>query len=174
MRMLILTVLPTIVGCGAGSDTTLEPIAPVVEAPTLIVEPVVDAGVDNSPYELTTISINNQYNPIAKWMDSYSIVADNGKEYCFIDSTLDHNIGESSFDLPEGGTIKVADARDRQTTHPFYRERTDGIDPIYNDIQCGNGPANNFGDEDVDQCPGRIDMGRGGCGIQGPRFTFVE
>ena len=45
-----------------------------------------------------------------------------------------------------------------------------GNNPVYNDVQCGNGPANNAGDED--DCPGRVDMGRDGCGQIGPKWNF--
>lgn len=42
--------------------------------------------------------------------------------------------------------------------------------PIYNDVQCGNGPANDAGDEDY--CPGRVDIGKEGCVQIGPTWTF--
>jgi hypothetical protein len=41
----------------------------------------------------------------------------------------------------------------------------------YNDIQCGNGPANTSPDETT--CPGRVDLGQGnlsGCAEKGPRW----
>ena len=44
----------------------------------------------------------------------------------------------------------------------------------YNDIQCGNGPANDAGDEDW--CPGRVDLGtnnKSGCNDKGPKFDFT-
>ena len=44
--------------------------------------------------------------------------------------------------------------------------------PIYNDVQCGNGPANSAGDEDYDQCPGRVDRGAAGCSIIGPKWDL--
>eukprot|EP00752_Nemacystus_decipiens_P004288 g3917.t1 len=34
--------------------------------------------------------------------------------------------------------------------------------PLYNDIQCGNGPVNNARDEP--RCPGLVEYGRAGCG----------
>jgi len=43
----------------------------------------------------------------------------------------------------------------------------DKADAIYNDVQCGNGPANDVGDEIVGECPGRVDMGGAGCGTIG-------
>ena len=41
--------------------------------------------------------------------------------------------------------------------------------PRYNDIQCGNGPPNDAGDEEL--CPGRVDID-GGCGQIGPKWNF--
>ena len=43
----------------------------------------------------------------------------------------------------------------------------------YNDIQCGNGPANDVIDETL--CPGRVDLGTGnisGCLEKGPKWDF--
>ena len=42
--------------------------------------------------------------------------------------------------------------------------------PKYNDVQCGNGPPNDAGDED--DCPGRVDIGPDGCGHIGPEWNF--
>jgi hypothetical protein len=41
---------------------------------------------------------------------------------------------------------------------------------VYNDIQCGNGPPNDAGDETV--CPGRTDHGKEGCKYIGPTWKF--
>ena len=38
--------------------------------------------------------------------------------------------------------------------------------PIYNDVQCGNGPV---GSPDENRCPGRIDHGEEGCAMIGPK-----
>jgi hypothetical protein len=43
--------------------------------------------------------------------------------------------------------------------------------PLYNDVQCGNGPPNDAGDEHT--CPGRVDIGSEGCGHVGPRWNFA-
>ena len=43
----------------------------------------------------------------------------------------------------------------------------------YNDVQCGNGPANDAGDEDPEACPGRVDMGYDGCGVIGPTWELL-
>ena len=40
----------------------------------------------------------------------------------------------------------------------------------YNDIQCGNGPPNDAGDET--ECPGRIEYGAEGCKYIGPLWDF--
>jgi len=61
-------------------------------------------------------------------------------------------------------SIAGVNARDIQET-----QSGPGIefaDAIYNDINCGNGPANNAGDEDW--CPGRVDLGADGCVVAGP------
>jgi hypothetical protein len=42
---------------------------------------------------------------------------------------------------------------------------------LYNDIQCGNGPANDAGDED--DCPGRTEHGQEGCKYIGPKWNFA-
>lgn len=42
--------------------------------------------------------------------------------------------------------------------------------PMYNDIQCGNGPQIGLGDEKY--CPGRVDRGRAGCGVIGPKWNW--
>ena len=47
-----------------------------------------------------------------------------------------------------------------------------GNNPVYNDIQCGNGPANDAGDEDRDICPGRVDIGQAGCNDIGPLWRL--
>jgi hypothetical protein len=48
---------------------------------------------------------------------------------------------------------------------------TDSYTTRYNDVQCGNGPANDAGDEDT--CPGRIEYGAVGCKYIGPKWNFV-
>jgi hypothetical protein len=45
---------------------------------------------------------------------------------------------------------------------------------IYNDVQCGNGPENTAGDEDVGQCPGRVDLGKAGCNQIGPLWDLDD
>jgi hypothetical protein len=40
----------------------------------------------------------------------------------------------------------------------------------YNDIQCGNGPANTFIDEA--ECPGEVGAGAEGCLRKGPEWVW--
>lgn len=95
------------------------------------------------------------------WADSYSI---NGKCYC--QTTYDHNIGGIMVDGPNG-KITVREACGMVGSGP------EGDRVYYNDVQCGNGPANDAGDEDW--CPGRVDMGdndKSGCMMKGPKWDF--
>ena len=99
--------------------------------------------------------------PRSAYIDSYSVAG-----RCYIDTTFDHGIGDIRVDTPVGErTIReVADAIGPGPGR--------GDNPVYNDIQCGNGPANDAGDEDFDQCPGRVDIGRGGCNDIGPTWRL--
>ena len=93
------------------------------------------------------------------WADSYSTP---GRCYCA--STFDHNIGTIIVNTPFGQkTIK--EVCDILGPGPGKTGR-----PVYNDIQCGNGPPNDAGDED--QCPGRVDHGKDGCKSIGPKWNF--
>ncbi len=99
------------------------------------------------------------------WADSYSVGS-----RCYCESTFDHSIGPIMVDTPVGRrTVRqVCDA-----IGPGPGSRGTGGEPdrpLYNDIQCGNGPANDAGDED--DCPGRVDIGREGCGHIGPRWDL--
>ncbi|MEL6339282.1 MAG: hypothetical protein AAFQ65_05195 [Myxococcota bacterium] len=95
------------------------------------------------------------------WMDSYSV---DGR--CFCDTTFDHNIAEIEVETPDGSRT-VKEVCDTLGPGPGR-----GDNPIFNDIQCGNGPANDAGDEDW--CPGRVDQGDSGCCTIGPRWNFDE
>ncbi len=93
------------------------------------------------------------------WADSYSV---DGRCYCA--SSFDHNIGGIEVDTPAGSRT-VMEVCEAIGPGP-------GIEgnPIFNDIQCGNGPANDAGDEDW--CPGRVDQGEAGCCVAGPRWDL--
>lgn len=97
--------------------------------------------------------------PANNWLDSYSV-----GDRCYCDSTFDHDIGPIRVDTPRG-RISVLEACNIIGPGPGRNGR-----PIYNDIQCGNGPANDAGDEDY--CPGRVDLGRAGCVQIGPKWKF--
>lgn len=95
------------------------------------------------------------------WKDSYSI---NGKCYC--ETTFDHNIGGIIVDT-NAGRMTVREACKKAGSGP------EGNRIYYNDVQCGNGPANDAGDEDW--CPGRVDLGdgnRSGCMTRGPKWDL--
>ncbi len=93
------------------------------------------------------------------WKDSYSV-----GDRCYCDTTFDHNIGSIRVDTAIGN-ISVTEACEAIGPGPGSNGR-----PIYNDVQCGNGPANDAGDEDY--CPGRVDIGKEGCPQIGPRWNF--
>ncbi|MEM1414490.1 MAG: hypothetical protein AAGH15_06305 [Myxococcota bacterium] len=95
------------------------------------------------------------------WADSYSV----GSE-CYCESTFDHAIGPIEVMTPLG-LRTVREVCDALGPGPGSGDR-----PLYNDIQCGNGPPNDAGDED--DCPGRVDIGREGCGHVGPRWNLAR
>ena len=95
--------------------------------------------------------------PGSGWSDSYSVGS-----RCYCESTFDHNIGGIEVATPFG-TRTVRQVCDALGPGPGSAGR-----PVYNDIQCGNGPPNDAGDEH--DCPGRVDIGRQGCGHLGPRW----
>lgn len=100
------------------------------------------------------------------WADSYQA---NG--LCWCDTTFDHDlddISKVSFTI-NGVERNIRDVCDELQYHPLVRDYVEG-DPIYNDIQCGNGPANTAIDEV--QCPGRVDLGRDGCSEIGPKWDI--
>lgn len=100
--------------------------------------------------------------PWREWADSYAI---DGKCYCDI-STLSFNVGDKMVDGPNGQiTVREACA--------LIGSGPEGDRKYYNDVQCGNGPANDNGDESM--CPGRVDMGEknaAGCYEKGPKWVF--
>ena len=95
------------------------------------------------------------------WKDSYSV-----GDRCYCDTTGDHDVNNLLADTPFG-TITTEEACDLIGPGPGSQGN-----PIYNDIQCGNGPANDAGDEDY--CPGRVDIGKEGCTHIGPKWNFSD
>ena len=80
--------------------------------------------------------------------------------YC--DTTYDHGIGElvEVIETSSGTLTKtVKEICEALGQGPGRSGR-----PIYNDIQCGNGPTNLHDILDEIWCPGRADLGIGGCG----------
>jgi len=80
------------------------------------------------------------------WADSYSV-----GDKCYCKTNYDHGIRYIQVTTPLGPKT-VEEVCNLLGPGPGYQGR-----PIYNDVQCGNGPANNAGDEDT--CPGRVDIG---------------
>lgn len=93
------------------------------------------------------------------WADSYSV-----GNRCYCTSTFDHGIGAIRVQTPVGA-MTVRQACARIGAGPGKAGR-----PVYNDIQCGNGPPNDAGDEEW--CPGRVDIGKTGCRHVGPTWKF--
>lgn len=97
------------------------------------------------------------------WADSYSVL-----DKCYCATTYDHGIGVLEVETPVG-TRTVRQVCEALGAGPGIGQG-DEARPIYNDVQCGNGPPNDAGDED--DCPGRVDIGRDGCGHIGPRWDL--
>lgn len=112
---------------------------------------------------LSSASAFAQWNPSDNWQDSYAV---DGQCYCN-SSNYDHNLDEKTADTPLGEKNVVDICNDIEAA--LGEGPTD--DRIhYNDIQCGNGPANDADDEAG--CPGRVDMGSEGCNIIGPTWNL--
>lgn len=98
------------------------------------------------------------------WGDSYSV----GDE-CFCDSSYDHDIGTVLIQTPLfDENVSIRDACTLIGPGPGNYDIEPR--PIYNDIQCGNGPPNNAGDENT--CPGRVEYGAEGCSSIGPKWNW--
>ncbi|CAM9207102.1 unnamed protein product [Ectocarpus sp. 4 AP-2014] len=97
----------------------------------------------------------------AGWADSYSV----GSK-CYMWTTFDHGIGEELVDTPIG-EMKIRDLYNMLQKGPGSAGH-----PLYNDIQCGNGPANDAIDET--NCPGLVMEGPEGCGQIGPMWDLSE
>jgi hypothetical protein len=95
----------------------------------------------------------------ASWADSYSV-----GDQCYCRTTFDHSIGSFFVETPFGWLTT------RQVCELLGEGPGPDGRPVYNDLQCGNGPPNDAGDEHV--CPGRTDIGPEGCGHIGPTWNF--
>jgi hypothetical protein len=106
-----------------------------------------------------------QYNPQPGWKDSYAV---GGRCYC--DSNgFDHGLDAKTAPTPFGNKNVVAICAD--IAGVLGSGPVDGRIP-YNDIQCGNGPANDAPDEAG--CPGRVDIGPEGCNQIGPTWDLLS
>ena len=101
--------------------------------------------------------------PSRGWEDSYSA---NGRCYCA--SSFDHGAGNLTIDTPAGPRSA------RQVCAAIGPGPGVGSNPIYNDLQCGNGPPNDSEMRDEQICPGRVDLGVAGCQVKGPRWNLAR
>ena len=92
------------------------------------------------------IPVDGTQTPGNGWSDSYS---EGDKCYCD-SSNYDHGIGTVIVSTP-CGDMTVIEACDLIATTKPAGSSSAGR-PVYNDIQCGNGPLNNAGDEDMVRC----------------------
>lgn len=110
-------------------------------------------------------SLAQNYNPRPGWKDSYSVDG-----VCYCDSNgFDHGADRLTFPTPAGVLAVTQICADIQSV--LGEGRSSGR-ILYNDLQCGNGPPNDAGDEDPDACPGRVDIGPSGCQILGPKWDL--
>jgi hypothetical protein len=93
------------------------------------------------------------------WANSYSV-----DDRCYCVSTLENRIAQYPIETPLGW-MTVKEVCDMLGKGPGVSGH-----PIYNDVQCRNGPPNYTGDEHT--CPGRVDIGKNGCGQIGPTWSF--
>ena len=147
----------------SSDETTFELPVELPEQPQASEHPHPTAEPDNPPgtHEdiVKVISVAGRNPGGVGWHDSYSV-----GDKCYMSTNFDHGIGDVTVDTPLG-QMKIKDVFDRMTTGPGRNGR-----PIYNDIQCGNGPTNTASDET--DCPGRVDIGREGCGHIGPKWDL--
>lgn len=111
------------------------------------------------------VALAQTWNPKPNWKDSYAV---GGKCYC--DSNgFDHGLDKKTAPTPAGRKKVVAICGAIRAKLGVGPKR--GRIP-YNDIQCGNGPANDAPDEAG--CPGRVDMGPSGCRKKGPKWDLAS
>lgn len=90
----------------------------------------------------------------ATWGDSF--LGTDGQ--CWPRSGYDHGIGGIQITTGSGETLTIREAAALLGDSPSVYE-----DYTFNDVNCGNGPANDNGDEDTNQCPGLVTRGTSGC-----------
>jgi len=101
-----------------------------------------------------------------KWADSYSV---GDRCYCYQKRNKnDYSPGIADYPVETSkGWMTVKEICDMLGPGPGASGK-----PIYNDIQCGNGPPNYSVDANEQYCPGRVDIGPSGCGQIGPTWKF--
>jgi len=141
--------------------------SPVSNAHDLNFDSVDTKNLTSGVITYTPIKSTNNVDPLGvNWMDSYLA---NGK--CYIESNLSYDIRNTKVSTSLGN-ITVETVNKYLRSDPDFRLRMRG-DPIYNDVQCGNGPASKTGEEDnIGGCPGRVDLGHAGCAVVGPEWNF--
>ena len=97
------------------------------------------------------------------WADSYSY-----NNSCYCNTTFDHGLATVIVPTPLGNLTILQVCTLLNSTAPIGFKI--GQRPLYNDIQCGNGPS--VIDDEVD-CPGRTEYGQEGCKYIGPKWDFT-
>jgi hypothetical protein len=104
------------------------------------------------------------------WASSYSV----GTE-CYCQPNYASSIGDVRVPVPANiksssgislTSLTVREICTRLGPGPGSRGR-----PLYNDIQCGNGPRDSA---DERECPGRTEYGAGGCNFLGPKWNWMK
>jgi hypothetical protein len=147
--------------------TTPTVSVPVVVTPVVVVDTPEEVVVPPVTVVDPVAPVTAKYTgpaPQASWKDSYSV---NG--VCYLDGGTDHNALSMLWTI-DGVTRTVG------AWIPFIKTGPGrGNNHIYNDVQCGHGPANDAGDEDAYPvgCPGLIIVGsREGCNVKGPTWQL--
>jgi hypothetical protein len=105
------------------------------------------------------------FNPQPSWKDSYAVGGT-----CLCDSnSYDHGLDAKTVQTPHGrkNVVEVCEAIERVLSKGPTVVRTS-----YNDIQCGNEPANDAPDEAG--CPGRVDVSPAGCDQKGRKWDLAS
>lgn len=146
---------------------TIGSVASSTKTPTIVVpstpdavEPIIEESTTEptlTTRDLVSTGISSPITPAVSWADSYM----DSEGLCWIRSTFDHSAGDLQVTVASGRTITVRQARDELGAGPGQHG-----DLAFNDVQCGHGPANSAGDEDINQCPGLVTRGSAGCSLR--------
>lgn len=123
-------------------------------------KPFVSLGVLVALTSISALAIN----PRPNFKDSYAV---DGRCYCD-SSNFDHNLDKKTAPTPIGELNVQVICADIEAV--LGKGPEENRIP-FNDIQCGNGPANDAPDET--ECPGRVDIGPEGCSIIGPKWDLA-